>query len=162
MCEFLTLAHAHENKLPIVIGRLFNTSGPRQSPDYGMVLPRFVRQALSGEPITVYGDGTQSRCFVHVSDVVDAVTGLMQAPGVHGEIFNIGSAEETSIGMLAERVKTLTNSSSSLIFEPHERVFEGFVDMQRRVPDLSRIRASIGYEPRFGLDDIIRDVARTL
>jgi UDP-glucose 4-epimerase len=127
-----------------------------------MVLPRFVRQALSGEPITVYGDGTQSRCFVHVSDVVDAIIRLMETPGVRGEIFNIGSAEETSIGTLAERVKHLTNSSSRIIFEPHDRICEGFMDMQRRVPDLSKISASIGYEPTVGLDDIIRDVARHL
>ncbi len=157
--EFLALAYWRERDLPVVIGRFFNTVGPRQTGRYGMVLPRFVRQALSGQPITVYGDGEQSRCFGYVEDVVQAVIRLMETPEAVGQVFNIGSDEEITINELARRVKALSDSPSEIVHVPYDQAFgEGFEDMRRRVPDLRKIRRTIGYEPRVGIDEIIRRV----
>jgi UDP-glucose 4-epimerase len=157
--EFLALAYWKEKKLPVIIVRLFNTVGPRQTGQYGMVLPTFVRQALSGQPITVYGDGTQSRSFTYVSDVVDALIALSSERRAIGEVFNIGNTGEIAIGELALRVKTMTGSDSPIRLIPYDEAYEaGFEDMPRRVPDIGKLRALIGYEPRIGLDEIIRRV----
>ena len=157
--EFLALAYWKEKKLPVLIVRLFNTVGPRQTGQYGMVLPTFVRQALAGHPITVFGDGTQSRSFTHVSDVVEALTRLIVEPRAVGGVFNIGNTGEISIGALAEKVKAMTGSASPVQYIPYDQAYEaGFEDMPRRVPDIGKIRALIGYEPKVGLDDIIRSV----
>jgi UDP-glucose 4-epimerase len=157
--EIMALAFWREKRLPVVIVRVFNTCGPRQTGRYGMVLPRFVKQALSGKPITVFGDGMQTRCFASVFDVVDGVVRLAECDGAVGEIFNIGSDTEITIGGLAERVRDLASSSSSIEYVPYNLAYgEGFEDMERRVPDLSKIRASIGYEPQTDLDGIIRSV----
>lgn len=159
MDEFLALAYARERGLPVVIGRFFNTVGPRQTGRYGMVLPNFVRQALAGEPITVYGDGEQSRCFGYVGDVVGAVMGLMATPGAYGSVFNIGNDREITINELAERVLAVTGSRSPIHHIPYDEAYtEGFEDMRRRVPDLSRIQQTIGYEPQVQVDEIIRRV----
>jgi UDP-glucose 4-epimerase len=153
--EFLALAYWKERKLPVIIVRFFNTVGPRQSGQYGMVIPNFVRQALAGEPITVFGDGTQSRAFTHVSDVVDALLKLVAEPRAVGEVFNIGNMEEISIRALAERVKVLSGSRSTIKLIPYDEAYEsGFEDMPRRVPDLGKINALIGYETKNTLDDI--------
>jgi UDP-glucose 4-epimerase len=158
--EFLALAYWKERRLPVVIVRLFNTVGPRQTGQYGMVLPNFVRQALTGEPITVFGDGTQSRSFTYVGDVVDALAKLAVDPRAIGQVFNVGNTEEITIGDLAQRVKVLTASRSSIRFIPYDEAYEaGFEDMPRRVPDIAKVRALIGFEPRVPLDDIIRRVA---
>jgi UDP-glucose 4-epimerase len=157
--EFLALAYWKEKKLPVVIVRLFNTVGPRQTGQYGMVLPTFVRQALSGHPITVFGDGTQSRSFTYVSDVVDALIALASERRAVGEVFNIGNTGEISMGDLAKRVKAMTCSQSPIQLIPYDQAYEaGFEDMPRRVPDISKLRALIGYEPRVELDEIIRRV----
>jgi len=157
--EFLALAYWKEKKLPVVVVRLFNTVGPRQTGQYGMVLPTFVRQALAGQPITVFGDGTQTRSFTYVADVVDALIKLAQEPRAVGEVFNIGNTEEVSIGALAQRVKALSGSDSTIQFIPYDEAYEaGFEDMPRRVPDISKVHALVGFEPRMGLDDIIRTV----
>jgi UDP-glucose 4-epimerase len=157
--EFLALAYWKERKLPVVVVRLFNTVGPRQTGQYGMVLPTFVRQALASQPITVFGDGTQSRSFTYVADVVDALIKLANEPRAVGEVFNIGNTEEVSISALAERVRVLTASASSIQYIPYDEAYEaGFEDMPRRVPDISKIQALIEYQPRLGLDDIIRTV----
>ena len=157
--EFLALAYWKERKLPVVIVRLFNTVGPRQTGQYGMVLPRFVRQALAGQPITVFGDGTQSRSFTYVGDVVDALVRLAQEPRAVGDVFNIGSTSEVTIRDLAERVKKMTNSASTIENVPYDVAYEaGFEDMPRRVPDISKIQSLIGFAPKMGLDDIIRSV----
>jgi UDP-glucose 4-epimerase len=157
--EFLALAYWKERKLPVIIVRFFNTVGPRQTGRYGMVIPNFVRQALAGEPITVFGDGTQSRAFTHVSDVVGALIRLMQEPAAVGQVINIGNTEEVTILDLAHRIRELCGSTSSIKLVPYEDAYEsGFEDMPRRVPDLSKVRAMIGYEPRFGLDDILSQV----
>ena len=154
--EFLALAYWKEKKLPVVIVRLFNTVGPRQTGQYGMVLPTFVRQALAGHPITVFGDGTQSRSFTDVSDVVGALIALASEPRAIGEVFNIGNTEEISIQGLAERVKAMAGSRSPIHLIPYEEAYEaGFEDMPRRVPDLSKVTALIGYTPRFALQDIV-------
>jgi UDP-glucose 4-epimerase len=161
--EILALAYWREKKLPAVIVRCFNTCGPRQTGQYGMVLPRFVKQALLGNPITVYGDGTQTRCFASVYDVVDGVVKLAETEEAVGGIFNIGSDVEITIAELAEKVKQLTGSSSSIEFVSYERAYgQGFEDMTRRVPDLSRIRSLIGYETRADLDAIVMSVIRHL
>lgn len=161
--EFLALAYHKEKGLPVVIVRLFNTVGPRQTGQYGMVVPRFVRQALAGEPLTVYGDGSQRRCFGDVSDVVGALVGLMEHPGADGRIFNIGNTEEISILELAHRVIRLTGSSSTVKLIPYDEAYEaGFEDMARRIPDLTRVRALIGYQPTVGLDQIIIRIAAHL
>lgn len=157
--EFLALAHWKERQLPVVIVRFFNTVGPRQTGQYGMVVPTFVHQALAGEPLTVFGDGTQSRSFTYVGDVVGALLKLMVEPRAVGEVFNIGNTEEVSILALAERVKALTGSSSPIVTIPYDQAYEaGFEDMPRRAPDLTKIRELIGYEPAIGLDEIIRRV----
>jgi UDP-glucose 4-epimerase len=157
--EFLALAYWRERKLPTVIVRLFNTVGPRQTGQYGMVVPTFVKQAITGRPITIHGDGRQSRCFADVSDVVRAIVALMDHPGAVGEVFNIGSDEEVTIRALAERVKALTESRSEIVTIPYEKAYgEGFEDMPRRVPDLSRIGGLIGYLPTKSLDQILQSV----
>jgi UDP-glucose 4-epimerase len=157
--EFLALAYWKEKKLPVVITRLFNTVGPRQTGQYGMVLPTFVHQALVGEPITVFGDGTQSRSFTYVGDVVDALVTLASEPRAIGQVFNIGNTGEIAIRDLAVRVRELTGSRSPIQFVPYDEAYEaGFEDMPRRVPDISKLAALIGYQPRVGLDDIIRSV----
>jgi UDP-glucose 4-epimerase len=157
--EFLALAYWKEKKLPIVVARLFNTVGPRQTGQYGMVLPTFVRQALAGEPLTVFGDGTQSRSFTYVGDVVDALVALASEPRAVGEVFNIGNRGEISIHHLAERVKALAGSDSPIRLIPYDQAYEaGFEDMPRRVPDISKLNALIGYEPKVGLEEIIRRV----
>ena len=157
--EFLALAYWKEKKLPVVIVRLFNTVGPRQTGQYGMVLPTFVRQALAGQPITVFGDGTQSRSFTYVGDVVDGLVGLAINPSAVGEVFNIGNTGEVTIGDLAARVKQMAGSCSPIHYIPYDQAYEtGFEDMPRRVPDISKIRAFVGYEPKMQLEDIIRSV----
>jgi UDP-glucose 4-epimerase len=154
--EFLALAYWKERKLPIVIVRFFNTVGPRQTGQYGMVIPNFVRQALAGEAITVFGDGTQSRSFTHVTDVVGALIALMNEPKAIGQVINIGHTEEITMRALAERVRSLTGSTSSIRLVPYDEAYEsGFEDMPRRLPDLSKIQSMIGYRPRFSLDDIL-------
>ena len=158
--EFMALAHFYETSLPVYIVRLFNTVGPRQTGQYGMVFPRFVRQALSGQPITVYDDGTQSRCFCSVYDVVEGLAKLPQTPQAQGQVVNIGSQEETTILNLAERVKELCESDSDIKFIPFTDAYgPGFDDMRRRVPDLTRARNLIGWQPRFKLDEIILQVS---
>ncbi len=157
--EFLALAYWKEQGLPVVVVRLFNTVGPRQTGQYGMVLPRFVTQALAGKPITVYGDGAQSRSFTYVGDVVDALVALADEPRAVGQVFNIGNAEEISIRALADRVRGLAGSSSAIAMVPYDEAYEaGFEDMPRRVPDISRIQALVGFTPRVPLDEIIRRV----
>jgi UDP-glucose 4-epimerase len=150
--EFLAKAYFKEKGLPTVIVRLFNTIGPRQTGQYGMVAPRFVKQALLGEPITVYGDGKQRRSFTWVGDVVDAMIKLIQHPKAYGEVFNIGHTDEISIYELAELVKSMTESSSEIVFIPYEQAYEsGFEDMARRLPDLTKIQRTIGYRPTLDL-----------
>ena len=161
--EFLALAYWKEKKLPVVIVRLFNTVGPRQTGQYGMVLPTFVRQALAAHPITVFGDGTQSRSFTHVGDVVWALIRLVQEPRAVGEVFNVGNTGEVTIRELAERVKVMARSDSPIQIVPYDQAYEaGFEDMPRRVPDISKIRNLIGYEPQVDLPDIIRGVVEHL
>jgi len=157
--EFLALAYWKERKLPVIIVRFFNTVGPRQSGQYGMVIPNFVRQALAGEPITVFGDGTQSRSFTHVADVVSALLKLVVEPKAIGQVVNIGNTQEVTISQLAERVRVLTGSTSSIKLVPYDEAYEsGFEDMPRRVPDLSKAEHMIGYQPRHTLDDILTQV----
>jgi UDP-glucose 4-epimerase len=157
--EFLALAYSRERGLPVIIVRLFNTVGPRQTDRYGMVIPTFVRQALTDVPLTIHGDGRQSRSFTDVRDVVNAVVRLAAEPRAVGQVLNIGSTEETTMLDLARRVKTLTGSRSELTLVPYDQAYEsGFEDMARRVPDLSRIRALIGYQPAHTLDDVLKRV----
>jgi UDP-glucose 4-epimerase len=157
--EFLALAHYRERRLPTVVGRLFNTVGPRQTGQYGMVVPTFVRQAMAERPITVFGDGTQQRCFCHVKDVVRALSDLMESDEHYGEVFNIGSRDEISIMDLAERVKAVSDSDSEIITIPYDEAYEeGFEDMLRRVPDTSKLEAAIGWHQTSGLDEILGDV----
>jgi UDP-glucose 4-epimerase len=159
--EFLALAYFKEKRLPVVIVRLFNTVGPRQTGRYGMVVPNFVKQALLGHPLTVFGDGTQSRCFTYVSDVVGALIELAEHEAAVGQVFNIGnSTEEISILELARRVKERTRSKSEIVLVPYAKAYEeGFEDMPRRVPDTSKLKALIGYEPRVQLDEILDRVS---
>jgi UDP-glucose 4-epimerase len=157
--EFLALAYWREKRLPTIIVRLFNTVGPRQTGQYGMVVPRFVKQAIAGRPLTVFGDGSQTRCFCHVMDVVGALMKLVDTPASVGEVFNIGSTEEVSILQLAETVKRLASSSSEIVFVPYDEAYEeGFEDMPRRVPDTTKIDRLVGFQPTFTLDGIIRSV----
>jgi UDP-glucose 4-epimerase len=157
--EFLALAHWHEFQLPVVLVRLFNTVGPRQTGRYGMVVPRFVRQALRGEPITVYGDGTQSRCFCHVRDAVWALQRLLAAPAARGQLYNVGNNEPVTINELAELVRALSGSTSEIRHVPYREAFgAGFEDMHRRVPDLTKVHEAIGYRPQHSLRDILREV----
>src|SRR6058998_3055895 len=146
--EFLALAYWREKKLPTIVVRLFNTVGPRQTGQYGMVIPTFVKQALASRPITVYGSGEQTRCFAFVGDVVKALVALMDRDDAVGEVFNVGSSEEVSINTLAERIRTLTSSESEIVHMPYSEAYEeGFEDMPRRVPDTSKIRSLIGFAP---------------
>jgi UDP-glucose 4-epimerase len=157
--EFLAIAYWKERGVPTVIARLFNTVGPRQTGRYGMVVPTFVQQALADQEIRVFGDGSQRRCFAHVSDVVDALIGIAEHPQAVGEVYNIGSNQETTILELAERIRRLTDSHSPIVFVPYDEAYEeGFEDMMRRVPDISKVRALIRYSPRFDLDDIVTSV----
>ena len=157
--EFLALAYWRERKLPTVIVRLFNTVGPRQTGQYGMVIPTFVKQALAGRPITVYGDGKQSRCFGYVGDVVEALIKLVDHDNAVGQVFNIGSNEEISIVELAQRVKDLTRSQSEIAFVPYDEAYEeGFEDMPRRIPDITKVNALVGFRPQMSLDGILRTV----
>lgn len=156
MDEFLALAYHKQRGLPVVICRFFNTIGPRQTGRYGMVVPRFVRQALRGEPLTVYGDGQQSRCFADVADVVQAVLKLAAHPDAVGQVFNLGNTEEITILDLARRVLRLTGSRSPIVMVPYDKAYEpGFEDMRRRVPDISRAAALIGFKPAHSLDDTL-------
>lgn len=177
--EFLALAYHRQTGLPVVIFRLFNTVGPRQTGRYGMVVPRFVGQALAGECLTVYGDGSQSRCFLHVADAVAAISALAESPQAVGEVFNIGSTEEVSILELAQRVLALVSARDAdhgnagprtegdgkerIVLVPYERAYEsGFEDMQRRVPDISKIRSYVGWQPAHSLNGILNDVINSL
>jgi UDP-glucose 4-epimerase len=157
--EFLALAYHKEKGLPAVVVRLFNTVGPRQTGRYGMVIPNFVRQALEGKPITVYGDGKQRRSFTYVSDVIGALVKLSREESATGKVFNIGSDQEISIEELARLVKELTGSDSPIVHVPYDEAYEeGFEDMRRRVPDISRIRELIGYEPTLNIHQILAKV----
>ncbi|PPB79518.1 UDP-glucose 4-epimerase [Albidovulum inexpectatum] len=157
--EFLALAFAREADLPVVILRFFNTTGPRQTGRYGMVVPNFVQAALEDRPLTVHGDGQQSRCFGHVADVVEALVRLMDCDAARGRVFNIGNDQEVTIRALAERIIAMTGSNAPIIHVPYESVYpEGFEDMARRIPDVSRLEQTIGFRPRRGLDEIIADI----
>jgi UDP-glucose 4-epimerase len=157
--EFLALAYWKERGLPVIIVRFFNTVGPRQTGQYGMVLPSFVRQALAGEPITVFGDGTQQRSFTYIGDVVGCLLDLVEKPEAIGQVFNIGNSQEVSILRLAELVKQQTASASEIVFVPYDKAYEaGFEDMPRRVPDLTKIHSLVGYEPQVQLNEIIARV----
>ena len=157
--EFLAIAYWKEKKVPTVIVRLFNTVGPRQTGRYGMVIPSFVAQALTGENLTVFGDGRQSRCFTHVNDAVNAIIKVGEHPDANGEVYNIGSQQEITMLDLAKRIKELAKSESKIVFIPYEQAYEeGFEDMMRRVPDLTKVHRLIGYEPTVKLDEILRSV----
>ncbi|MEO7684484.1 MAG: GDP-mannose 4,6-dehydratase [Gemmatimonadaceae bacterium] len=159
MDEWLGLAHWREHGLPVIVARLFNTVGPRQTGRYGMVLPNFTEQALAGEPITVFGTGRQSRCFCHVSDTVEALTSLLDTPGIDGQVFNVGSDREISMRELAELVRQTANSASPIELVPYEEAYaEGFEDMERRVPDCAKIARWTGFRPKRSLEQIIADV----
>jgi UDP-glucose 4-epimerase len=155
--EFLALAYHKEKRLPVVIVRLFNTVGPRQTGRYGMVIPSFVKQALQGRPLTVFGDGTQSRCFTYVSDVVEQLVALAEEPRAVGQVFNVGNdRDEITIEELARRVKARTGAKSEVVLVPYDQAYEeGFEDMQRRVPDLTKLKALTGYSPKVQLDEIL-------
>jgi UDP-glucose 4-epimerase len=159
--EFLSLAHWKETRLPVVVVRLFNTVGPRQTGQYGMVVPNFIKSALKNEPITIHGDGTQSRCFGHVSDVVEGLAKLTENPNCFGQVINIGNDEEVTIQQLAERVIQMTNSKSEIKYISYDEAYgEGFEDMQRRVPNLEKANKLINYKPTKTLNNIIEDVAQ--
>ena len=161
--EFLGLAYHHQYDLPVALVRLFNTVGPRQTGSYGMVMPRFVGAALTGEAVQVYGDGTQTRCFCHVKDTVRALTALSETDAAVGNVFNVGGTTEISILALAQHIVELLESRSPIVFVPYEQAYErGFEDMARRVPDITRIRQMIGWTPERSLDEIILDVAASL
>lgn len=157
--EFLALAYFDEKKLPVVVARLFNTVGPRQIGQYGMVLPNFVQSALLGKPITVFGDGTQSRSFAHVRDVVEALTKLMDEPRAEGDVFNVGNDHEVSINELAQKVKEMTGSHSEIEYMSYEKAYgPGFEDMERRCPNIEKVKNLIGFEPKYDLEAIIQSV----
>ncbi|GAB4314427.1 MAG: SDR family NAD(P)-dependent oxidoreductase [Candidatus Sumerlaeia bacterium] len=159
--EFLAIAYWRENRLPVTIARLFNTVGPRQTGRYGMVIPRFVGQALRGEPLTVFGDGTQTRSFCHVSDTVRALIGLIEHEAAAGEIFNVGSEREITIRALAELVIERSGSRSAIQTIPYAQAYDPtFEDMQRRCPSIAKIRAAIGFEPQLSINQIVDDVIR--
>jgi UDP-glucose 4-epimerase len=154
--EFLGLAYFTEKGLPVVIIRFFNTVGPRQTGRYGMVIPRFIRQALDGEQITVYGDGEQSRCFTYVGDAAEAVSDIIEEDEAYGQVFNLGSTEEIKIKDLAEKIRKMAKSKSEIVYIPYEKAYSsGFEDMLRRVPDISKINRIIGYKPKVDLDEIL-------
>jgi UDP-glucose 4-epimerase len=157
--EFLALAYGKQKKLPVIVVRFFNTVGPRQTGQYGVVVPTFVQQALAGEQITVFGDGTQSRSFTYVGDVVWALQRLMVEPRAIGHVFNVGNTEEVTIEGLANQIRSVTGSRSPIVKIPYDQAYEaGFEDMPRRVPDLGKIKDLIGYEPKVGLQEIIERV----
>ncbi len=157
--EFLGLAYYREKKLPTVVGRLFNTVGPRQTGQYGMVVPNFVSQALAGQAITVFGDGKQSRCFGHVKDIVRALADLMLSDKAYGEVFNLGNTFEISIEDLARKVNEMTGNKAGLTYIPYDQAYEaGFEDMARRVPSIDKVGKHIGWSPTKNLDDILNDV----
>jgi nucleoside-diphosphate-sugar epimerase len=157
--EFLAVAYWKEKKVPTVVARLFNVVGPRQTGRYGMVVPNFIKQALAGDPITVYGNGSQTRCFTHVSDCVRALIALAEHPATNGEVYNVGSAEEISMAELASKIKQLTRSRSEIVFVPYDQAYEeGFEDMMRRVPDLAKINRLIGYVPSANLNEILLNI----
>ena len=161
--EFLALAYWREKKLPITIVRLFNTVGPRQTGRYGMVIPSLVSQAIAGRPMTVFGDGEQSRCFSHVRDVVGAVVALIAAEGSVGEIFNVGSDHEITINALAAMVREMTESTSEIVHIPYDQAYaDGFEDMRRRIPDLTKLRRFTGHAPGNGIREILRDVIESM
>ncbi len=161
--EFLVLAHSYETNLPVFIVRLFNTVGPRQTGRYGMVLPTLIEQALAGKPLTVYGSGQQSRCFCSVHDTVEALTRFLECPEAAGKVINIGTQEEITIAMLAQKIKYLTASTSEIVLVPYDEAYgRGFDDMPRRVPDLTRARDLLGWAPKRCLDDIIHEIAASL
>lgn len=161
--EFMALAYHKQLALPVVITRFFNTVGPRQSGRYGMVIPRFVRQALSGEPLTIYGDGQQSRCFAYVEDVVRGVVALADCPEAVGQVYNLGSTEEVTIEQLARRVIAVSGSQSELVYIPYGEAYEeGFEDMLRRVPDIRKVRDAVGWEPTVDLDGILTRVIASM
>ena len=158
--EFLALAYFKERKLPVVIVRLFNVIGPRQSGAYGMVVPRFIQQALRGKPLTVYGDGYQTRCFANIRDVTPALIKLINSPRAYGQIFNLGSDEEITIKELAQKVRMITGSQSKISFIPYAKAYgPGFEEMMQRKPDLSKIRKAIGYEPKIPLEESLKEIA---
>ena len=158
--EFLALAHWKETRLPVVVVRLFNTVGPRQTGQYGMVVPRFVLSAIKNEAIPVHGDGNQARCFGHVKDIVEGLVKVLETPECFGQVINLGNDQETTIKQLAEKAIQMTDSRSEIKFIPYDEVYgEGFEDMQRRVPSLEKAARLIGYQPTRSLDDIINDVA---
>jgi UDP-glucose 4-epimerase len=157
--EFLAIAYWKERRLPTVIVRLFNTVGPRQTGQYGMVIPNFVKQALANQPITVFGDGKQSRCFTHVHDVVRGLIGLMEGEQAYGQVFNIGSGGEISMEALAKQIREMCKSTSEIVYIPYAKAYEeGFEDMPRRIPDISKITAAIGWQPTIPLTKILQDV----
>jgi UDP-glucose 4-epimerase len=169
--EFLGLAYHREKGLPVVVFRLFNTVGPRQTGRYGMVIPRFVEQATQGKPLSVYGDGQQSRCFLHVRDAVDALMALMQNPAAVGQVFNVGSTEEVTILELARKVLAMASGQQGaqrrrrepILFVPYEQAYAaGFEDMQRRLPDISKIRQTTGWRPKLSLDETLEDITHGL
>ena len=161
--EFLGLAYHREYQLPVTIVRFFNTTGPRQTGRYGMVVPRFARQALDGSPITVYGDGRQSRCFTDVEDTVRATIALSLAPAAVGEVFNVGTSHELTIGALAERVRVLAGSDAPIVLVPYDEAYQpGFEDLRRRVPDIRKAERVVGYRPRVSLDETLKRVIRHL
>lgn len=158
--EFLALAYWKESHLPVIVARLFNTVGPRQTGQYGMVIPNFIESALAGDPIEVYGDGSQTRCFAHVLDTVEALIRLMRCPAARGEVVNIGSQEEISILDLAHRIKRELRSDSQIRFLSYEVAYgSGFEEMQRRVPSIEKVGRLVDWEPQYNLERIIRDVA---
>ncbi len=157
--EFLALAYYRARRTPVVVTRLFNTVGPRQTGRYGMVLPRFVRQALMGQPITVFGDGTQSRCFSYVGDIIKGLTALAYCPEAVGQVVNLGGRQEITIGDLARLVKKMAGSSSEIVYVPYDEAYaEGFEDMQRRVPDVGKLESLVGFSPQTGLEEIVQKV----
>ena len=157
--EFLALAYWKEKELPVIVVRLFNTVGPRQTGQYGMVVPNFVKQALAGQPITVFGDGSQSRSFTYVGDVVDALMRLVDEPKAVGEVFNVGNGQEISILGLAEKIKEMTGSQSEIVKVPYDQAYgAGFEDMPRRVPDITKLQKFTGYEPKVQLTEILTRV----
>jgi len=159
--EMLAFIYWKEKSVPSIIVRLFNTVGPRQTGNYGMVMPRFISQALRNQPITVYGSGKQSRCFLHVKNAVSALIKLINEPKAVGEVFNIGSQEEISINLLAKEIITTTKSKSEIVYIPYEKAYEeGFEDMQRRIPDISKINKLVGFKPTFALSEIINDIVK--
>lgn len=157
--EFMALAYHREYSLPVTVVRLFNTVGPRQSGRYGMVIPRFVSQALAGQPLTVYGNGQQTRCFTYVGDVVRALVGLMEHPATNGQVYNVGNAAEVTIEELARQVIAKTGSSSTIQYIPYDEAYsENFEDMRRRVPDTTKLSQILGWQATFGLDEILQKV----